>query len=982
MNFVAVDETSGAERVVDIEADDTVRSVKRRMGEAFGYDDDATVRVSGVYLGGDDDDMPMGDVEGIESGTIVSVSPSGAKYAKEILGGSIEVSDLPRWALLKRDVAMAVATKTGDLRIIPPIFRGDKDVVLAALCCKERDDDMLEFASPELRGDKQVVATALSVHPRCFRHAAVELRDDKSTVLLAVETCGQHYELASEALRRDKDVALAAIAGGAEVLHPCHDNDVDIARALPCLRFCSDAMRDNLDVVLAAVKTAPHQVRYASERVRNHTDVIVACLGLIPNLHFEATDKETALRVIRRSTSNMLQYCSEALCADKEVVLEAVVKCGDSLRHASAALRGDRQVVAAALATSPRCFVHASPELRNDKEITLLAVKAQQDNYVHASDEMQRDRDVALAAASAQSNINMPGDFVVHPSLRNDKAIGLALRSLVHLGDELRDNFDVVKCAMKHNGGFELASQRLRAEPAIALEVIVNSTDPPKAAWKVVANQREIMLRMVMWNGLHLQHASEALRDDKEFVLEAVRNDSNALEHASTALRSDYDCIAASNQLRTASAAARSDKDIIKRLLAAEDVSMDIDEDDLKPFLFDKDVIIAALAAGVLDFTVVPHQFHTDEDVMMRSGGYFARYSNSTLRETKRVVLAVVAECGDNLGAASAALRDDEEVVLAAIEQMSTAYDHASVRLKETRSVVLAAAANADTELFRRFPSRFADDRDVVLAAVAFDGLTLKYASTAMRDDPGVVLAAVESKGEALRAASERMRSNRDIVLAAVQTEGHMIFIASPDLQEDPEICSAAVSSDFNILEQLSPTMQNNRDIVIASITHTNIIDSIKKTRWMADKVVVLVCLEMDGSFFDFVSAELKKDKEVVQSALEHDPYMLKHMDPELRKDKDVILTCVSHGLELDDMEDMVGPEASAHWLNQKDVVVAAVAQDGSQLEYANDTFKNNLEVVLAAVTSSPDALRYIGSEILNNPESMARVTEAFHVFR
>ena len=44
----------------------------------------------------------------------------------------------------------------------------------------------------------------------------------------------------------------------------------------------------------------------------------------------------------------MLQHASEALRADKEVVLAAVAQDGDALEHASEALKVDREVVLAA----------------------------------------------------------------------------------------------------------------------------------------------------------------------------------------------------------------------------------------------------------------------------------------------------------------------------------------------------------------------------------------------------------------------------------------------------------------------------------------------------------------------------------------------------------------------------------------------------------------------------------------------------------
>jgi histidinol phosphatase-like PHP family hydrolase len=54
---------------------------------------------------------------------------------------------------------------------------------------------------------------------------------------------------------------------------------------------------------------------------------------------------------------------------------------------------------------------------------------------------------------------------------------------------------------------------------------------------------------------------------------------------------------------------------------------------------------------------------------------------------------------------------------------------------------------------------------------------------------------------------------------------------------------------------------------------------------------------------------------------------------------------------------------------NDKEIVLAAVHQDGSSLEYASDELKNNKEVVFAAVTNDGWALRYASKELKDNRE-------------
>uniref|UniRef100_A0A7S3Q607 DUF4116 domain-containing protein n=2 Tax=Chaetoceros debilis TaxID=122233 RepID=A0A7S3Q607_9STRA len=60
-----------------------------------------------------------------------------------------------------------------------------------------------------------------------------------------------------------------------------------------------------------------------------------------------------------------------------------------------------------------------------------------------------------------------------------------------------------------------------------------------------------------------------------------------------------------------------------------------------------------------------------------------------------------------------------------------------------------------------------------------------------------------------------------------------------------------------------------------------------------------------------------------------------------------------------------------------KDVVMAAVTQDGGALEYATEKLKGDREVVLAAVTQNGRALKYAAEELKGDREFMlAAVTQ------
>ena len=61
------------------------------------------------------------------------------------------------------------------LRELPKKFRGDKDIVLAAI---EEDGTALEHASDKLKGDKDIVLKAVLIRTDALDFASDELRAD------------------------------------------------------------------------------------------------------------------------------------------------------------------------------------------------------------------------------------------------------------------------------------------------------------------------------------------------------------------------------------------------------------------------------------------------------------------------------------------------------------------------------------------------------------------------------------------------------------------------------------------------------------------------------------------------------------------------------------------------------------------------------------------------------------------------------------
>ena len=190
-----------------------------------------------------------------------------------------------------------------------------------------------------------------------------------------------------------------------------------------------------------------------------------------------------------------LEYASEELRTDREVVLAAVHQNGVALEYASEELRTDREVVLAAVHQNGVALEYASQELRTDREVVLAAVRQNGLAFKYAySVKLRTDREVVLAA--------------VHQN-------GLAFKWAY---GELQGDREVTLAAVHQNGlAFKWASSE-----------------------ELQGDYREVALAAVHQNGLALKWAGE-LREDRKVVLAAVHQNGLAFKHTSLKLRGDHE---------------------------------------------------------------------------------------------------------------------------------------------------------------------------------------------------------------------------------------------------------------------------------------------------------------------------------------------------------------------------------------------------------------------------------------------------------
>ena len=187
-------------------------------------------------------------------------------------------------------------------------------------------------------------------------------------------------------------------------------------------------------------------------------------------------------------------------------------------------------------------------------------------------------------------------------------------------------------------------------------------------------------------------------------------------------------------------------------------------------------------------------------------------------------------------------------------------------------------------------------------------------------------------------------RSDKEVVLAAMRQKEDALELASDGLRNDREF-----------------VMQVLRDYSIRSPSGGSRVLKFASTGLQSDREVVLVAVYRDGDMLEFASYNLRLDTKILLEAV--------------RGKGCALMFAGGPPPELTDVEKAaLGPGVDAFLKGfrairaSKEVVLAAVTQDGMALRYASYGLRMDKDVLLAAVWRDGNVLQLAGGETLPGP--------------
>ncbi len=143
---------------------------------------------------------------------------------------------------------------------------------------------------------------------------------------------------------------------------------------------------------------------------------------------------------------------------------------------------------------------------------------------------------------------------------------------------------------------------------------------------------------------------------------------------------------------------------------------------------------------------------------------------------------------------------------------------------------------------------------------------------------------------------------------------------------------------------------------------HTSIISTLKKFLNLNDKKKFIQVARCFGASIFDIHESLKKDREIVLAAVKQEGLALKLVDETLKKDREIVLIAVQqNGWALQYADETLKKD--------REIVLVAVQQNGWALKYADETLKKDREIVLAAVQQDGWALEYADESLKKDRE-------------
>lgn len=326
------------------------------------------------------------------------------KYCQAVSRKGIYIKKVPQEYLNKDIILLAVENNGLVLNYIPDKYKDIEDVVLTAI---NQNLYAIEFASIEQKKNRNIIIRVIEKmnNSKILMYIDPSFHNDKELMLLAIKNDSKNNVLAyvSDNLKDDFDIVFAAVKKNGHAL-----------------REASDNLKNNKTIGLEAIKNAPNSIQYLSSELKNDDEII-----------------QTLITHNDRNLCTELAHASARIRKKSfDIVLNAVKKNWNNYKYVLTPLKYDKRIVLAAIDKSLYTIKQLPEQVRRNTEIVDYIVQKLKD----------------------PKNKNYIDDVYTHLKINEISNIERIINLLKQdhnifkfLSEELQNNSDLILEALKYN---------------------------------------------------------------------------------------------------------------------------------------------------------------------------------------------------------------------------------------------------------------------------------------------------------------------------------------------------------------------------------------------------------------------------------------------------------------------------------------------------------------------------------------------------
>ena len=319
-----------------------------------------------------------------------------------------------------------------------------------------------------------------------------------------------------------------------------------------------------------------------------------------------------------------------------------------------------------------------------------------------------------------------------------------------------------------------------------------------------------------------------------------------------------------------------------------------------------------------------------------------------------------------------------KELLLEIIQNDVYFIDYAIPELK-TDIDVLKTALDIDRYFFIEDDGTIINNKELMIKLIKANKKAFDYVSPELKKDRDIILVGLQQGACSLFEYSESvmddLKTDRDIVLAAAQNDWRILEYVDEKLRNDREIALAAIKNNAKATQYVTD-YKDDKAFVLEIIENTNNPDIIWYwiDRSLREDVEVVTELIRNGLSLEKIPTTMEGYKEIATIAVSHNVDNIKYVPLGLiLNSMDIVLAAVKNDVTV---LEYIRDKSLGMITRDANKMLEIVKINGLALKYADKKIIENEEIVFEAIKSNPDAIEYASKELLDNPDFMDKVAE------